>query len=258
MIYITSQKIKIPSTQGNLAAVVHYPQAETEKLAILCPGFLDSKDYAHLVGLAGELSDQGYTVVRFEPTGTWESEGDTSDYTTTQYLEDVKNILEYMLQQKNYTHILLGGHSRGGKVSMLYAARDPRISVVLGIMPSSGVYEGEMREQWQRDGERISQRDVPGKESEKREYRVPFQHVLDHDQYNTLEEVMKIKVPLLLIAGESDDMVTPEDVEELFGSANEPKSFQVIPDIGHNYRHYEKEISMVNKKILEQLELLKN
>ena len=64
---------KIPSSKGNLAAAVHYPETKTERLAILCPGYVDSKDYKHLVGLAEALSKQGYTVVRFEPTGTWES-----------------------------------------------------------------------------------------------------------------------------------------------------------------------------------------
>ena len=36
----------------------------------------------------------GYTVVRLQPTGTWDSEGDILDYTTTQYLVDVKHVLE--------------------------------------------------------------------------------------------------------------------------------------------------------------------
>ena len=128
-------KTNIPSSRGSLAAAIHYPEQKTGRLAILCPGYLDSKDYKHLVGLAEELDKQGYTVVRFDPTGTWESEGHIADYTTTQYLEDIKHVLEYMLKQEDYTYILVGGHSRGGQVSILYAARDPRISVGLGIRP---------------------------------------------------------------------------------------------------------------------------
>ena len=123
-------KTKIPSSKGRLSAVIHYSKSESEKLAILCSGYLDSKDYKHLVSLAEVLNNAGYTVVRFEPTGTWESEGNISDYTNTQYLEDIKNVLEYMLSQKKYTYVLLGGHSRGGQLSIIYAARDSRISFV--------------------------------------------------------------------------------------------------------------------------------
>lgn len=244
---------KIPSTKGNLAAAIHYPENKTDKLAILCPGYLDSKDYRQLVGLAEALTERGYTIVRFEPTGTWKSEGDISDYTTSQYLEDIKNVLEYMLSRANYKHILLGGHSRGGQVSILYAARDSRIFIVLGIMPSSGPIQGQRREEWEKAGVSISQRDLPNDEDKTREFRVPFNHVLDRDQYDAVGDAKKIKVPIILIAGELDDLVPPDDVKEIYNKANEPKKFVVIPNIGHDYRHNDNEVKIVNEKILEQL-----
>jgi pimeloyl-ACP methyl ester carboxylesterase len=244
---------KIPSTKGNLAAAIHYPENKTDKLAVLCPGYLDSKDYRQLVGLAEALRGQGYTVVRFEPTGTWQSEGDISDYTTSQYLEDIKNVLEYILSQANYKQILLGGHSRGGQVSILYAARDSRISIVLGIMPSSGPIQGQRREEWEKAGVSISQKDLPNNKGKKIEFRVPFNHVLDRDQYDAVGDARKIKVPMILIAGELDDVVPPDKVKEIFDNANEPKKFLVIPNIGHDYRHNDSEIKIVNEKILEQL-----
>lgn len=193
MIKSTIMRVKIPSTKGNLAAAIHYPENKTDKLAILCPGYLDSKDYKHLVGLAEVLKEHGYTVVRFEPTGTWESEGDISDYTTSQYLEDIKNVLEYMLRQASYKHILLGGHSRGGQVSILYAARDSRISIVLGIMPSSGPIKGQRREEWEKAGIGISQRDLPDDRNKNKEFRVPFYHILDRDQYDAVGDARKIR-----------------------------------------------------------------
>lgn len=248
---------KIPSTKGNLAAAIHYPENKTDKLAILCPGYLDSKDYRQLVGLAEALTEQGYTIVRFEPTGTWKSEGDISDYTTSQYLEDIKNVLEYMLSQANYKHILLGGHSRGGQVSILYAARDSRISIVLGIMASSGPIQGQRREEWEKNGISVSQRDLPNDENKKIEFRVPFNHVLDRDQYDAVGDAKKIKVPIILIAGELDDLVPPDEVKEIFDNANEPKKFLIIPNIGHDYRHNDGEVKIVNEKILEQLNSIK-
>lgn len=246
------QKLKIPSSKGNLDAAIHYPENKTERLAILCAGFLDSKDYKGLVGLAETLCGQGYKVVRFDATGIWESAGDISDYSTTQYLEDIKNVLEFMLRQERYGDILLGGHSRGGMAAILYAARDARISSVLGIMPSSSrSMTGNRRTDWEKTGISISKRDFPGDKNKTREFRVPYSHLSDRDQYDVLESVRKIGVPIILIAGGVDELVPPEDVKIIFDNANEPKKFITIPDIGHDYRHNEDEVKIVNGEILK-------
>ncbi len=246
--------MKIKNSVGkNISAIVQYPQEESDKLAVLCPGYLDSKDYKHLAGLAEVLNGRGYTVVRFDPTGTWESEGDISEYTTTQYLADIKSVIDHMLRQKEYKNVLLGGHSRGGQVAILYSARDARVSLVLGIMPSSGPVTGRRREEWEKTRRGVSWRDLPNNENEKREFLVPFNHVLDRDQYDVVEDVKKVRVPIILIAGELDDAVSPDDVREIFDAANEPKRFLLIKGIGHDYRHSPPEIEMVNNEILKAI-----
>jgi pimeloyl-ACP methyl ester carboxylesterase len=244
------KNIKILSTKGDLDTTIH--EAEGDKLAILCPGFLDSKDYTGLLELSNRLNEKGYTVVRFDPTGTWNSAGDISDYTMTQYLKDIGNVLEYMLKEKDYKNILIGGHSQGGQLAILYAARDPRINFVLAIMPSAGPTEGERREKWEKYGH-TSKRDLPFDQEKIIEFKVPFNHVLDRDQYNAFEDIKKIKVPILLIAGELDEIVPPEGVEKLFKNASQPKTFLSLPNIGHGYRLNDEEVKFVNEKILERL-----
>jgi uncharacterized protein len=253
------QLINVPNQKGEkIAVVVHRPEKLTGKLAILCPGFLDAKDYYHLVELAKRLAEHGYTVARFDPTGTWDSEGDISDYTMTQYLEDIRCVLEYMLATGNFRHILLGGHSRGGQMSVLYAARDPRVTFALCIMGSSGPIKGPRRDEWEKTGVSVSQRRVPGttgESKEYREYRVPFSHVLDRDQYDAVADAKKIHVPIVFVAGELDDQVPPELVKKIFDNANEPKQFIVIPSVGHDYRRNPSEIETVNSVILKALSI---
>lgn len=251
------EKIKIKTPQGYLSAAVHRPPEVSDKLAVLCPGFLDSKDYAHLVALAEMLCERGYTAVRFDPTGTWESSGNSADYDTTQYLEDVKTVIDHMYTESEYAHILLGGHSRGGRIAILYGARDPRISLALGIMPSHGYPGGPGREQWEKTGIKISQRDLPANDKEYREFQLPFSHVLDLDKYDTLSEAGKIKVPVILIAGELDELIPPEDVKILFDSIKGVKKMVIVPSIGHDYRRNEKEIKIVNDSIAKELDSLK-
>lgn len=250
-------KTKIKSSKGDLSAVIFYPDEKTDKLAILCAGFLDSKDYKGLVGLAKLLCKRGYVVVRFDATGIWESEGDISDYDTTQYLQDIGNVLEYMLAKEDYKNILLGGHSRGGMVSILYAAKDKRISAVLGVMPSpKNIMSEEDRSKWKNDGFNILTRDLPENRNKNIEFKVPYSHVEDRDKYDSAESVKNVHVPIVFIAGELDDIVEPEEVEDIYNNANEPKSFVIIPGIDHDYRLNDAEVEKVNAEIAEQLDLI--
>ncbi len=244
------KKEVIKSTKGNLSAAIHYPRQETEKLAIICSGFLDTKDYPSLIELANRLAERGYTAVRFDPTGVWKSEGSIADYTTTQYLADVKSVLEHMLAGKKYTEILLGGHSRGGMVSILYTARDSRISKVFSIMSPVGLASGE---EWNTAGMRYSKRDDPNGGDDV-EFEIPISYLEDLNKYNVLKEVTKVKIPILLLAGELDAGITPVDVENLYEQANDPKIFEVIPNIGHDYRLHKEQVGVVNNYILRWLD----
>lgn len=253
---LKTEKVKIKSKNSAIAAVIHYPKKIEEKLAILLPGYLDSKDYAHLVALAEDLKNKGYTVVRFDPTGTWESGGTIADHTVARQLEDVKSVLEYMLHKSSYKQILLGGHSRGGFVSILYATKDPRISAVLAIMPPPILIRTVNKrkiKQWEKDGFRVSVRDIPDNRTEKKEFTVPYVNMKKDRRPNVLTEINNLGVPLLLIAGEYDDVVFPDDVKKIYDQANEPKKFMIIKNINHDYRLREGDIKIVNKEVLKWL-----
>ena len=257
------KKVQIHSSKGNLSTVIHYPEGRTELLAILCPGYLDTKDYKNMSGLANELCAKGYTAVRFDPTGTWESAGNNSDYTTTQCLKDIKNTIDYMTKDRDYKHILVAGHSRGGEISILYAARDPRVSAVLALMPSSEREPMLSKRivEWKATDDRISYRDLPYTENQKQEFHIPFSYVKDLNKYDVMEDVKKVKAPLILIAGELDDKCTPESIQKIFLNANEPKRFVIIPSIGHDYRHNAEEVKLVNgsaTKLLADMEPKRN
>jgi len=120
-------------------------------------------------------------------------------------------------------------------------------------MPSYGTLEGKEREEWEKSGVRISYRDLPNNPEQKRKYSVPFNHVLHMDKYDLLIDIKKIYAPIILIAGELDELVTPSDVKDIFDNANEPKNLIVIPQIGHDYRKVDKEIIIVNSEILKLL-----
>lgn len=249
------ERLFVPSTKGNIAVVVNHPEIKTEKLAVLCSGFLDSKDYAHLVSLAEDLCAEGYTVARFDSYGIWESEGAPSDYTTTQYLNDLKQVIDFIYAKGDFTHLLLGGHSKGGFIALYQACIDPRVSAVLAIMSTFPFIKESNQpviEKWEKLGERVSHRDVPNSDKII-EIVLPFSYVADRLHYDLLAKLPNLRAPLIMIAGNEDKLALVEDVKNLFGQAPEPKELIVLDGIGHDYRKYPEQIKLVNEKILKTL-----
>ena len=248
------EKVKIKNSKGQkIATVINWPVQKTDKLAILCPGFLDSKDYSGLKGLAESLTKKGFTVVRFEPTGTWESEGNISEFSMTQYLRDIKSVKDFMLKDREYKYVLLGGHSMGGRMAMLFAEDDPKISILVVIM-SGNKFSGDHR--WGPDGIRIDFRDLPDNPSKKIQYSVPITFLKDAKKYDALEKIKNLRIPILLIAGEDDKLCPPSKMQHIFDEANEPKKFMIIPGIGHDYRLNSEKVMKVNKVIIDYVKEL--
>ncbi len=248
------QKVKISTPLGKeIAANMYLPAVSTEKLVILCPGNLYSKDHAHMVTLAERLVESGYAVVSFDPLGTWESDGDICDYTIAGYLSNLEVVLEHMLKEGKYTRVLLGGHSRGAAVSILYAAKDHRISEVIGIMPSSlGPYSKERLELWEKNGCEVIPIEIPGS-TEKREFIVPFSCLRDRTDFKVVKASRELQVPLLVIRGEQDSVVTKEEVEDIFNNAGNSKNLIVIPEAQHEYWRNAEHMKLVNDIILQNL-----
>jgi hypothetical protein len=247
------ENLKIPTEIGqSLDAVINRSSKKTKRLAILCPGFLDSKDYQGLLKLAEALAERGYDVVRFDPTGVWKSDGDISQYNTTRYLADIRCVLDYMMKQKTYEHVLLGGHSRGGTVAMLYAARDSRISSVLAIMSAfQRSNSGKRAQEWKAAGFHLSSRDEPDS-TKIRQFNVPYSHYEDYCKYNLFEDIKKVHVPLTMVAGELDKLVTIDDIKNIFDPANEPKKLILVKGVAHDYRKSPEGIEQVNEAILKE------
>jgi hypothetical protein len=56
-------------------------------------------------------------------------------------------------------------------------------------------------------------------------------------KYDSLSKIRNIKVPILIMHGDKDDLVPFEHGKRLYDMANEPKEFYTIPGAGHNDTH---------------------
>lgn len=62
---------------------------------------------------------------------------------------------------------------------------------------------------------------------------VPVRYLM-RDQYNSLEKISDVHMPLLLLHGELDKLVPVKFGRQLFAAANEPKQAEFVPTAGHN------------------------
>lgn len=253
------ENIQIPSSKGYIEAIFHKPPSIIKGAALLLPGYLDSKDYDHLVALGEELASYGYIAIRFDPTGTWESSGTIENYTITQYLSDIDTVLEYVQKTIHPDKILLMGHSMGGMLTLLYAAHHKNIDAVISLMTPYAFVRPNNKEEkdeesdWYKNGFKLSTRNIPGNNEEKREYKVPYSIVKDSYQYNVLNDIKNITASILLIAGEKDNTISLSNVKLIYDKANQPKKLIIMTDMGHSYRQYNEKIRLVNKEIIKYL-----
>lgn len=222
-----------------------------KKLALLIPGRLDTKDYANFISHAEYLAERGFLAVAFDPPGTWESSGKIEEYTTTNYIKSINELIEFFGNRPT----LLVGHSRGASVAMLTSMSNTAIIGIILIMANYGP-PTPPNEQAKQRGFDISYRDLlPGtsKTSEQKKFLLPISYWKDGQSYNPLQVLKKCTKPKLLIYGTKDEFTSPEEVKQIYENIPEPKIVIEIQS-KHDYRYDSKAIESVNKAIGKFLE----
>lgn len=238
--------IKTPSFE---LAVYARGDKNAEKIALVLPGRLDTKDYAHCTSHVDYLATKGYFAVSFDPPGTWESPGSIDLHTTTTYLKAVDEVIEHFGNKPT----LLVGHSRGGTVSML-ATRNPAVSGIVAVMATYGEPSAPSDEDLKL-GYHLSYRDMPPgteKTKEQKRFELPFAYFEDGQKYDPVSVLMQLTRPKLLIYGDNDDFTKPERVKEVFAAIPEPKMLHEVSS-EHDYRLHAEVIEEVNRVIGEFL-----
>lgn len=241
------------TTESFELAVYASGDEDAEKLALVLPGFLDTKDYPHMTGHVDYLAKKGYFALSFDPPGTWGSKGSIDLYNCTNYLQAIDELVELYKNKK----VFLIGHSMGGRMALLAAARNTKITS-LGIVMSvlAFVRDRNFEERvtrWKKVGMRTFYRDIPGDKDKKKRFTLPYSFSIDAQKYDAPEILKKVTQPKLFIIGKHDITVTFEEAKETYDLAPQPKELHML-DSDHDYRHHPKLIKEVNGIIGKLLE----
>jgi len=231
------------TTDSFRLAVYQKGSIQADKLAIVLPGRLDTKDYPHMRSHVDFLSTKGYLALSFDPPGTWESDGDISKYSMTNYLKAIKELIEYYGNKPTF----LMGHSRGGSMAILAGIRLKHVERFAAVM-GRATYKTKkfIDKDWKEKGFSVSIRDTPKEYKERtKTFHLPYAFVEDSFQYDMINDLKTCTKPKLFIAGSKDDLVDPVKIREEYELSSEPKQFEML-ESDHDYRKNEKMIQKVN------------
>ena len=262
------------------------PSGEQRAAVLLCHGYTGVKDL-YLPDNAKTLNDAGYVVMTFDYKGWGESEGTRSRLAPYSRVADVQAAMTYlgMQPEADADRIGLYGTSYGGATVSWTGAVDQRAKCIVSVV---GIGNGA---RWMSRVRRVDEWfDLQERSKEDREKRastgeseyvdrseillpdrqsaelaaaarrnnpaavgtIPLEYVDDTIGFNPEWIVDKISPrPILFITSDNDRLVLPEESEQLYAHAGEPKKLVVLKGYGHYEVYSEPAFSEVMAATLE-------
>ena len=221
--------IPIRNSSGEKLDVSFHDGDKSDCLVILGHGLTGNKDRPLLVALAEALSAEGWPCLRIPYSGNGESEGDFTDSNITKEIGDLSSVIDQVGTSKKIAYI---GHSMGGAVGALTAARDERIKVLVslaGMVNTAAFVEQEFGDVVPDEGYMWDDETCPLSQA----------YVTDLKQIeNVLHAARELRLPWLLLHGTADDVVLPTDSRDLKGVLRGASELVEIAEAGHSFENH--------------------
>lgn len=197
-----------------------------QAIIIFVHGFKGFKDWGahHLV--ARFFAENGYPYLKFNLSHSGVSPEKPSDVTDMEAfaantismeLADLNSVINYVEQAYHPKNIYLIGHSRGGGLAVVQAARDARITRLItwaAIADFSSLWKAEQEEDWVKTG-KIYVENARTKE------KMPLNSTLladfnaNQEAFNIIHAAGRINIPWLILHGDDDVNVKFSVAQEL-------------------------------------------
>jgi pimeloyl-ACP methyl ester carboxylesterase len=205
--------------------------------------------------IAGALAEQGFLVVRYDKRGVGQSGGRAESASLQDYADDLVSVVKWLDKRDDVDdrRIAAVGHSEGGAVAMLAAAREKKIDGVV-LVAAPGTTGAELileQQQHQFDVLKLSPGDRQAKEALQRKIQaavvsgtgwedVPpeLRHQADTPWFRSLlqfdpkQAMSRFKQPVLIVQGDLDTQVKPHHADRLGELARARKNAGAV-DVVH-------------------------
>ncbi len=218
-----------------------YGSLDCDRLALVIPGWLDSKGFPHMIAHSKFMADHNFYAVSFDPPGTWDSPGGIELYSVTNYLKAINEVIEFYGNRPT----VIVGQSMGGRMALLSAAQNMNVIATASLMSTAVMNVSDLeKRQWKEDGYVTLTRDNPLLASTK-DFTLEYSYFEDASTYSVYDVTETLTIPKLMIAGTRDELASVHSVKNLYGHCPDPKEFVEV-DCVHDYWRTPQDIELVN------------
>jgi alpha-beta hydrolase superfamily lysophospholipase len=232
-----AEQVTVPTPMGHtLAGTLTRPQGTAGRVPVVItisgsgpqerdeaiPGVAGYRPFRQL---ADTLGRHGIAVLRFDDRGVGASTGDHAAATSRDFADDVRALVAWLRERPDIDaeRIVLLGHSEGGLIAPLVAADDPRVAGV--ALLAGPAYTGARIIAFQQRAAIAQQYPSAFARARDSMFRAA-QGQLDSLArtspwmrefltYDPLPTVARVRAPVLVLQGETDLQVTPEQADTL-------------------------------------------
>jgi pimeloyl-ACP methyl ester carboxylesterase len=211
--------------------------------------------------IAGALADAGYLVVRYDKRGIGQSGGRAESATLADYADDVRAAVKLLSDRKDVDpkRIAVVGHSEGGLVALMTAAKEKKVAAV-GLIATPGTTGADVVLAQQKrilDRSKLSAEEKQAKVEEQKKIHEAVitgkglellppnvRRSVDNPEFQGLlmsdpaKLVAQVRQPLLIVQGALDTQVEPQNADQLAALARKrknatPVEVVKVPGINH-------------------------
>ena len=197
--------VVIDTDDGIRLGASYFPVGGDGPAVLVCQG--NGGDRAGRIDLAAALNRMGLSVLLFDYRGYGGNPGRPSE---DGLAADVRAAQSWLALQPGVDKIVYFGESLGAAVTVGLAVERQPAALVLRSPFTSLADVASVHYPW-----------------------LPARRLL-MDRYVSLERIGSVRAPVMVIAGDRDDVVPDSMSRRLYDAANEPKRFVLVPGVGHN------------------------
>jgi pimeloyl-ACP methyl ester carboxylesterase len=215
------------------------------KTVIFVHGFKGFKDWGTHNLVAQYFAERNFRYIKFNfshsgvhpdrPEDVTDLESFASN-TVTYELRDLEAIIQYATHTFSSNEIYLIGHSRGGGVAIIEAAKNKHVKKLVtwsAIADFSSLWKPEQEEEWSKSG-RIFVENARTKEQMPLNISLLEDLKRNKEEYNIKEKSKTIDIPWLILHGD-EDVNVPFNVAQVLAQAQPKAVLKKIEGANHVY-----------------------